>query len=246
MKEKVENPWKKTDRPNFYLEEDAKKIKVFNESLGKHPLYIDLELMPEPYIGNPKANVIFLFTNPGLKGNENDNYEKFPDFRKVLEKNLTHDNTDYPYFYLDPKFEKTDGGKWIRKRMSKIIDKIGDKELSEKIFTIQLHPYHSNEFKEFKEPLEGHNYSMHLLSEAIKRKALIVFTRSHSEWDSAYSKFDNTVKELKKIIGNNFIQLRTPNKKTTPRSPFFIESYMGEENFKKLINKLKEPLQPSL
>lgn len=243
----MNNPWGKNGRPNFYFEEDAKKIQAFNKSLGNHPQFIDLNLMPEPYIGNPNANVILLFTNPGLKGNENENYKEFPELKKVLEQNLTHENFDYPYYYLDPKFRETDGGKWIRKRMNKIIEIVGDKELSEKIFTIQLHPYHSNEFKDFNEPLLGHNYSMFLLSKAIERKALIIFSRSHKEWNSAYNKFDHNVKELKKIIGDNFIELKTPTKNTTPRTPFFIESYMGGPvNFNKLINRIKEPLSKSL
>jgi len=241
---KVENPWEAFKKEeNYFFEQDKKIVQEFNKNLGPHPKYIDFDLMPEPYIGNPNANVVLLFTNPGLKGNEKQNYEDFPTMKKVLKRNLTHENIDYPYYYLNPAFKDTDGGKWIYKRMGRIIKKIGPKELSNKIFTIQLHPYHSNAFEELKETLQGHNYSMSLLSEAIKRNALIIFTRSHKEWNSAYNKFDSSVKDLKEIEKINFIELKTPMKNTTPRSPFFIESYMGKENFKKLLSKLEEPLQ---
>lgn len=207
--------------------------------------------MPEPYIGKPEANVVILFSNPGisLRKEELKDYE-IPGFKSAIEKNLTHSNTDCPYYYLDPTFEKTKGGEWIQRRMKTLIEiikkeTISIEELSRRIFAIQIHPYHSNKFK----PIAGlytQKYSMFLLSKAIKRGALIVFTRTFSEWDKSYNSFDNNVLEIRKVDKINYIDLKiltkTKGKLQTPRSPYFINNFMQnkEGDYKKFIEHLKQ------
>jgi hypothetical protein len=240
------NPWEELLKgPNFYFKKDKEIIDKHNSNLGPHPLFIDLELLPEPYIGNPNANVVILLTNPGSNGNEKEDY-KIHGLVDAIKNNLTHSNKEYPYYYLHPDFiQKTGGGRWIYERMKDIIEKeeIDAKELSKKIFAIQLHPYHSARFTRFKKinDLEGQKYSMELLSLAIERKALIVFTRTQKEWDKAYEQFDSNTKELKKIPGLNFIELQYRTGKT-PRSPYFNKKHMKQEDYE----KLKEALLRSL
>ena len=236
------NPWEELKGQN-YFEKDKEIIDEHNASLGPHPLFIDLDLLPEPYIGNNIANVVILFKNQGLRKGVDAEREDYNNYNLVtaIRNNLTHSNKEYPYYYLNPEFKETGGGKWIRQRMKDLIDdpRIGDKTLSERIFAIQLHPYHSARFKNI-EGLEGQTYSMHLLSKAINRGALIIFTRTQKEWDDAYYKFDSKFKELKQIPELNFIELKnTANK--TPRSPYFKES-MGKENFEKLIAAILKPV----
>lgn len=257
MEKLIENPWKDIKEVPFYFEEDKKIIDEFNLKLENNPHFIHSDLMPEPYMGNPKANVILLFANPGYGANERIDYT-IPKFKKAIENNLTHSNTEYPYYYLNPEFKHqpsngkskyTDGGKWIRDR-TKVLSaelKIEDKELAKKIFTLQLHPYHSARFKNVKKPFKGYEYSMSLFSNAIERakkgEALIICARSYKHWNAEYQKLNkkNEGKDLKKDLENNFIEM------LHPRSVYFTTKNLGKdeegnENFQKLVAKLKQPL----
>lgn len=255
MQKEIKNPWKEFKEFPFYFEEDKKIIDEFNLKLTNHPHFIHSDLMPEPYMGNPKANVVLLFANPGYGKNERTDYE-IPGFKKAIENNLTHSNKKYPYYYLNPDFvhissngesKYTDGGKWVRQRMREIIEEVGEEALSQKIFTIQLHPYHSARFKPLKESFEGYEYTMSLFGNAIERaekgNALIVCARSYKYWNEEYKKLKkNKDADLKKDLGKNFIKMLYP-RTTYFTSKHFGEGEEGEKFFKKLMEYIKKPLQ---
>jgi len=253
----MKNPWEKIKDPNFYTKDDKRIIDEFNDKLkGKNesPFFIDLNLMPEPYIGDPKANVILLFTNPGLKGTELKEYKAVKGFSDAIKKNLTHKNESYSYYYFNPEFKmKIDGeekyiagAEWIRRRTKELIESFDDKILAEKIFTIQLHPYHSARFKPLDEPLSVSRYTMYLFSKAVtkakKGKAVIVCIRSYSEWNKAFQSLPGNTSEsdLAKELGENFIMLKTTKdgKESTPRTPYFKSNYFRKGDFEKFIKML--------
>lgn len=251
MKEKVENPWGKVKESDLFFEKDKKIIERFNEKLENHPHYIYSDLLPEPYMGNPKANVILLFANPGYGKNERADY-KIPGFQNAIINNLTHFNKEYPYYYLNPDFvhqssdgkpKYTDGGKWVLDRTRELRKElnINEKELSEKIFTIQLHPYHSEKFKPVKEKFVGYQYTMSLFFDAVERalkeEALIVCARSYRYWNTEYQNRYGENADLIKDLGTNFIKMQNP------RSVYFTSKNLGEENFTKLKNKLNAKLK---
>ncbi|WP_301921954.1 hypothetical protein [Ferruginibacter sp.] len=258
MTNKIENPWKGMKGPNYYTLNDGKKIKSYNEKLkndekNEHPYNIDLKLMPEPYIGNPNANIILLFTNPGLKGTEEKEYKEFKDFKEALVNNLTHSNTDYPYYYFNPAFKKEENGKekyiagaeWILKRTKELRKRLGEnslKILSEGIFTFQLHPFHSKKYdKKFPE-LEVSKYTEYLFKKAVQKAAnddaIIICIRSYSQWDKLYKKVFDTNNDFENSLPNNFIKLKDKNG-DAPRTPFFNEKLLGKQNFEEVLLKLK-------
>jgi len=88
----MRNPWESLADKNYRIEEDIEIINNHNSGLSKnHKHFIDLDLFPEPYIGNPNANVVLLFTNPGKSklNVEMKEYYEIDGFKKTLEKNLT-------------------------------------------------------------------------------------------------------------------------------------------------------------
>lgn len=258
MTNEIENPWKGIKESDLYTKDDRNNIEVFNSKLGRHPKYIDLDLLPEPYMGNPKAKIILLFANPGYGSNETKEYDEIPRFKETIIKNLTHSNEDYPYYYLNPNFTRkslkgetifTDGGKWILDKTKKLRkdSELTLEEFSTKIFTLQLHPYHSAEFKPLNKPYKGYEYTMQLFSKiidrAIKGDALIICARAYKEWNKEYQKLNNNdkSKDLKIDLKTNFVQM------LHPRKLYFTPKHLGKDseendNYEKLITELKKPL----
>ena len=99
MTKKVENPWDGVEKENIFFEADKDIINRFNEKLNvkgsdkleDHDYYIHPDLLPEPYMGNPDANIILLFANPGFGGKELGDY-KATELENAIFKNLTHEN----------------------------------------------------------------------------------------------------------------------------------------------------------
>lgn len=62
----MENPWKHLPgQPPYVLPADAPAISSFNQGVSDEH-QIRLELLPEPYLGDPDAPIILLSLNPGF------------------------------------------------------------------------------------------------------------------------------------------------------------------------------------
>ena len=62
----MRNPWLSLpEKAPFVLECDKQSILDFN-SRAKPQYWIHLEELPEPYTGNPLANIVLLNLNPGF------------------------------------------------------------------------------------------------------------------------------------------------------------------------------------
>jgi hypothetical protein len=265
MTKKVENPWEGMNGPNYYSDRDKEIINTFNKKLEKKDkenniiskkedsiFYIDLRLMPEPYMGNKDANVILLFTNPGLKKTELQEYDEYPDFYESLKNNLTHSNTEYPYYYFNPAFKKLIKGKekyiagaeWILRRTKELRKAIGDNHLqilSKGLFTFQLHPYHSKRYKNLPK-LEVDEYTDYLFKASVQKAkdkgALVICVRNYDQWNDRYQKVFETENDFATDLSDNFILLKDKTGKA-PRTPYFTTHLLRLENFDDLINKLK-------
>ena len=61
----TDNPWQRLpDRPPFVLPEDAAVVREFNAQVTEHFFLRVDDLLPEPFVGDPKAPVVLLGTNP--------------------------------------------------------------------------------------------------------------------------------------------------------------------------------------
>jgi hypothetical protein len=62
----MDNPWRNLSREQpFVLEGDKSRILLFNNKV-KDEHKIHLELLPEPYLGNPESEIVLLNLNPGF------------------------------------------------------------------------------------------------------------------------------------------------------------------------------------
>mgnify|MGYP005862447387 FL=1 len=110
----MNNPWKNlTDKEPYVLEEDKKFIDKFN-SKAKEDHKIDLDLLPEPFFGNEDADIVLLNLNPGIDKKDKE-LHKQKEYVDAIKKNLNHEPTEYPFYFLDPKLKDTSGYKWWQK-----------------------------------------------------------------------------------------------------------------------------------
>ena len=223
----MQNPWKNLPKKAPYiLTHDQKVIKAFNKRVAKE-YKINEKLLPDPFLGKPKAPVVLLNLNPGMDGTES-KLHKDPSFRPAFFANLRHEHASF--YYFDRKFKNTSGSTWWRRKMKEIIfeltKSLKDEQktldlLGKKIFVIEYFPYHS---KKFHNPgrIGSQDYNVHLVRQAIKRNALIIMMRGEKKWLKL-------VPELKR---KKYPTLKSPQAAALSRRN------LGNRVFNKLIKKL--------
>ncbi|MDR2583672.1 MAG: hypothetical protein LBC75_09350 [Fibromonadaceae bacterium] len=168
----------KTDTPNPW-----EKMKNSSDANGEYILDIDrahidklrnklnLELFPEPFIGNPEAQVYLLNLNPGF--NEADK-EDMEDLKNYIFKNYRH---KCPFYYLNDNLKETNGGKWWRQRLKELIEECGIKKVANNVFCVEYFPYHSNKWTSGKVCIPSQEYNQALIEKAITERKLFIVMR---------------------------------------------------------------------
>src|SRR2546427_6801526 len=116
----VRNPW--LDLPHqapFVLTEDAKAVADFNRS-ATDATRSHVELLPEPFLGDPKAPVVLLSLNPGFSHEDADCHTD-PTFARLSRANLEHRACDHPFYLLNPTVSGP-GRRWWDRRLSRLLD----------------------------------------------------------------------------------------------------------------------------
>jgi len=232
----MENPWKEITESRLVLPEDQNRISDFNNRCQNENCKIQIDLIPDPFFGNKDAKVVLLMLNPGFGGNEKCNYAT-KNFEKVLLNNLKQTNTKRHFFSLDKAFVGTDAYNYWKPRVKELNNNgMQNDELSEKLFCINLFPYHSRSYKKLPGGLlESQKYSLFLLDNAIKdANTIVVSMRSYRLWEQAYKEiyedgesFDNLLEIGKMIKVKNY------------RNPTLSTANLGDNNFNIVLNKLK-------
>lgn len=174
------NPWPglRTSAP-FVLTADRDRVEMFNGRAGRaRYLHVD-KLLPEPFIGNPLAPVLLLSNNPGVGGSWES--RATPAFQRRIRKNLSHQPHEYPFYYLDPKVQGPNR-EWWERRVKYLIQEFGLQTVSKSILNVVFFPYPSHRFSHDRLAWDSREYGFHLVREAIKRRAFIVFMRRSRCW----------------------------------------------------------------
>ena len=196
--------------------------KIRNSTDNKeYKFHIYKDLAPTPYIGNLEtAKWIFLVTNPSVAGNEY-NEQMDPEFKRALKDNISQeDNLEYPFFPLNPKFERTGWYKYWNDKVFIKKQEVSEelrKQLAKDIAVVQLFGFHSRyfSFKVTKPILPKYQKLSHeLVEELSKMEKNIVISRRMS-WRAMLGKF------------------KYEKSKNDPRYPIFIPQDVRNEYFKK-------------
>ncbi len=179
------NPWfaLPTAGP-FVLPEDSAAVDAFNARLpARSPCRIDVEaVIPEPFVGAVlTAPVIVLQLNPG-SDETNAAAHAVPEFRVALLANLRHELTDWPFYFLHPRFRVSQpGGRWWTGKTRKLAEVVPLKRLAERLAVVEWFPYKSPRYR-LGCTVRSQEYGFSLVSDAMRRGALIVISRSHALW----------------------------------------------------------------
>lgn len=177
----MKNPWLKLpNKKPYILKIDRDDIEKYNGN-SKSSDRIHEELLPEPFLGNPKSPIILLNLNPGFCKRDI-KFHRQNQFKKLARANLLHKRSVYPFYLLNPELETSPGYKWWDKRLHELIEDFGRRTVARKICCIEFAPYHSQKFKRLNGILPSQKYNFHLVRQALKNNALIIVMRSLKYW----------------------------------------------------------------
>jgi hypothetical protein len=200
----MKNPWiefvKNLDETNLVLEEEKAVIESFNQNV-KENYKIHTEILPSPFMGNVEvAPIMLLVLNPGYDPKEEEK-EFYTKYKELVLSELTHNHYDkkLPLFCLDEKY-KEDSPYWYNK-LKKLHEKHGIKKVSNNVCLVQFFPYTTGKYKNIPSSLikkdfdtdylPSQLYNFWLVEKAIKRKSIIVLTRSKKLWFKAVPELED-------------------------------------------------------
>jgi hypothetical protein len=175
------NPW--THLPAsapFVLPIDAEAVERFNAKASRDHA-IHLEIVPEPFLGNPLAPVVLLNLNPGFVETDR-TVHLDPAFNAAAVANLRHQHPEYPLYLLDPAFSSP-GQDWWKRKLRVLIEEVGLHAVASNLFVVEIHGYHSRKYSGGLR-LPSQRYTQELVRAAIAREATMVVMRGRRAWNA--------------------------------------------------------------
>lgn len=216
----MRNPWIDLPRqPPYLLPADAS---VFD----RHPRIaanIRFDLLPAPFMGRPDAAVVLLALNPGAKTN----YDAYgAAFVEACRAEMLFQSR-VPFGAMNPAHSMTPGYGYWNARLRRLCEHVGRSVLLQQLLCVQFFPYQSQEFRALPEHLPSQRFGFDLVRRAVSEGRLVIVLRSLRLWQTAVPELGNA-----DIIG-----LRSP------RSPYLTANNMGDENFRRVVERLREASQ---
>lgn len=229
----IENPWltfSPTEGEPKVHPNDLPFFKGFNKGMGsrkgsdKKNYLLAEHLEPHPYLGNPNSNVLVLMANPGV--NEKEKNPKFRMNASKLEqnrKNLRHEDLESFRSRIDSPNEPEMESAWFKPRVRELVAETSVERVTRGLFLVNFHAYHSRSWHPIPFTFPTQHYSFDLVSEAVRRDALIIMSRNMLGWFTAVpGLFDH----------KNRVEFEST------RSVYLTEGNLGKTAFKKLLERL--------
>jgi hypothetical protein len=181
MRLSIQNPWLSLPASApFILPEDAEILgSLRHPPRGKYELRLDLP--PQPWTGNVnKAEVFMLALNPGFAECDCAEFQN-TDYATQWRLALSF-GTRTPFYFLDPAFRATGGGRWWRPRLRDLIAVAGIDAVDQKVMCVEHFPYKSTKYKPLGLTLPSQRYSFEIVREAIRQRKQVVVMRSERVW----------------------------------------------------------------
>jgi len=175
-----QNPWLELpSQPPYVLPVDRSAVETFNAK-ARPDVFLHLQLIPEPFLGDPDAPVVLLGLNPGYTPEKDDEHHRDPAFVQRSRDNLTHRPSQYPFFLVNPAITAPGAGYW-RSKLGYLIKEFNAETVARSFLCVEFTPYHSVKFG-FRRRLTSQEYSFNLVRRALSRSAIVIVMRARSEW----------------------------------------------------------------
>ena len=169
---------------------DQKVIQTLAQS-DRDNLYLDL--FPEPFIGDPDADVYLLNGNPGFSDLDSC-FSCSSALSSIMKGIYSHKIKDFlwndpnnPIKATCPITKRTiiaQGQVYWQKRLKELSKAVNSYHL--KLFNLEFYPYHSKTFLPFmQKPLPSFDYTRDLVNDAISKGKMIIILRHKDEWENA-------------------------------------------------------------
>jgi hypothetical protein len=171
----MKNPWLNFNISGDMVHQlDRDSFSLHNASVVADYKFLP-QLAPEPWIGDPEAKLLVLLANPGAtRGDVLGKKQEGADLINQLSiANLNHSIKDYPHFFFNPILEGTDGHTWYKKRFGHLIEATSAQNVSKKVLSCELVPYHSFSWKKPRVMPPTQSYTCEIVRNAIERGAVI-------------------------------------------------------------------------
>jgi len=264
------NPWIELEKVTDGEVAKCDKMAI-EKVVEESPEKLQIKYLPQPYMGDPTRAKIFLLNgnpnapddaknNPGELSQEDFNINH----RKVITDSYNVDSSinkekDYPLYALNPDFEKYSIYRWWYDHLSCLIEAVGLKTVSEKLFAAEYFPYFSKKFPDFskKQPyfsknlngdpiLESQEYTFNLVKEAIEAEKIIVIMRAEKKWYNSVKGVkglkdvecleDYKNKKYKDVDGKEYSRVIVLKE---PRFVYVFSGNMQSGDFRRILKILK-------
>lgn len=176
---------------------DAKLVQKFNTKLdnSKSANAANYRLSTThtalPYLGSQQAKLVILMANPGLDP-INTSQEETPEFQRMFDLARRLQVQPAPFAFLADAMKETPGGRWWRSRLAKLISEVGLENLSQKIFSAEIHAYKSVNYKRLPFNLPTQAFTFDLVSQLVDDGAYVILGRAKDEWKEAVPSLSNS------------------------------------------------------
>jgi hypothetical protein len=175
------NPWLDVpSQPDYVLPCDSDAIYNYNTK-ARRIYRLQLDALPEPFVGIITAPVVLLGLNPGFNDRDPEVHAR-PEFQALLRNNYSQGTSDFPFYLLDPSFESP-GREWWESKLKALLNTgFTPRELAWSILVVEYFPYHSRRFDHATLELPSQEYGFGIVRSAIARGAVVVIMRARKLW----------------------------------------------------------------
>lgn len=185
----MENPWTNLPtKPPYVLAEDRDVVMAANSRLTdaeRTAFGYQLQLLPDPFIGDLKAPFVMVYLNPGYTppspagGTFNDDWwhANSAELRQAYRMNFAQEPMRYPFFFLDPQFRTNPGGKYWTERLSEVLNYCGREQLAQNLLALEFFPYHSENYKNLCS-VPSQQFTIEQIQASMERGAEILIMRA--------------------------------------------------------------------
>lgn len=165
---------------------ELQMIEEHNRAMGSDSHKLRLDVLLEPYIGDSSASVYLLNLNPGFSSKDLDWHSR-EDFGSAIRASLAHEKTEYPFYFMNPKYSEAEGSKWWLKKLGPLIEKVGLQQVAKNVFCVEYLGYHSFKYHRISPKITGgylptQQYAASMVRDAMKENKTIILMRSRAQW----------------------------------------------------------------